>query len=177
MEPTGVKLDLSQIISHPIVLAQHRRASVYEQQSKQQEPSGPEDDEEQPERRRPSQQQLTGQITPIKSRLMKHVEQEPARECKFAQSANSLGSANSTASSSPVEPLSMDSQASDELGLLRRSESILSNTCTLKRRPSRVAAYGVYTGELASPEPKVRLANFSITPYAESRRLKRRSYD
>lgn len=47
--------------------------------------------------------------------------------------------------------------------------SVQTPVCTLKRRPSRVQAYGVYAGELASPEPKVRLPNFSITPYAESR--------
>lgn len=158
----GVKLDLSQIISHPIVLAQGRRASLAEQQQQQGEQLKESAAINQPALRTPAKKAL-GQRA-------------------LANSRNSLESTQSTPSSSPVEPLSMDSTGSfeqhlDERVLVRRTHSVLAGPCTLRRRASRVSAYGVYTGELASPEPKVRLANFSITPYAESRRLARRSHD
>lgn len=138
MESVASKLDLSQILSHPLVQNQNRIALQHQSS----------------EMTNQAKEQLKPQENCPDEPPVGSEEKRPA----LAQVTNQTAS--------PMKPSQADIQA------IRRGSVISQSSLKLSRRNSRAQVHtpGLYNSELPSPRPNVLLPNFSISPYAESRR-------
>lgn len=137
MESVAAKLDLSQILSHPLVQNQNRIALQHQSSEMNQ-----------------AKEQLKPQENCLDEPQVSADEKRPALAPVTNQTA------------SPMKPSQADIQA------IRRGSVISQSSLKLSRRNSRAQMHtpGLYNSELPSPRPNVLLPNFSISPYAESRR-------
>lgn len=165
--PTTPKLDLAQIISHPLVQNRLEQAKSPSRVVAAPAPAAP---GRAPVHQTPASQRQ-GNWRPAAELSVPTM----IRHHMFASPGNQIRSKHQV-----VSPQAQDGRASpaDDNNnanyRVRRSTS-LSYTSTLRKRRNQTLTDGFYNSDLPSPRPNIVLPNFSISPYSDTPR--RLSYD